>query len=66
MTRRPGRILIRLEHIPTQPPPREAEIQVLRAFELMNTEELCWIVQTVANELNRRSIDINYGEGNGG
>lgn len=66
MTRRPGRILIRLEHVNTQPPPREAEIQVCRAFQEMSTEELCWVVQTVANELHRRSIDINYGEGNGG
>lgn len=65
MTRRPGRILIRLEHVPTEPPPREVEVQVLRGFQEMTTPELCWIVQTAANELSRRSVDINYGEGNG-
>lgn len=61
MSRRAGRIFIRLEHVPTQPPPREAEIQVCRAFQEMTTEELCWIVQTVGNELARRSININGG-----
>lgn len=59
--RRPGRVFIRLEHVQVQPPPRDAEIQVCRSFQEMNTEELLWIVQTVANELSRRSVNINGG-----
>ena len=56
-----GRIVIRLDHVLTQPPPRELEIPVCRAIQQMATEELCWLVATIAKELNHRDVNTTGG-----